>query len=387
MPSAILPAVIRCLLLLFHLLLAFPLLSQEIRQNEKGEKIIVYPDGSWRYYHQRNVAGGEYPVLDSHVAPLENPALVTEEDARKVAGRRVELSREAATIAQLRAKEAQEQRTRLEQALAQSSQQANAEPEQTRRLRLRLEAARATEDAASREAVLAQQEFAKAEAFTQKGNILEEFKQTQVASPPSGLVSTTQELTSQFFLTLNPAVAAFSPFPNFMPLAAPPGDDCHFDFEGTDAQTGRRRRDAEKQLLFTHTDDRLRLFLKDKEYLRCEGYLSAIDGGYRVLTLEFTFAYPNAREAYGFIEKNSMLSIRLINGDFVNLRAGTFDRGSYDTQRDLLTYRVQYPIDFTLLSFLKRSEIDNFRVYWSSGFEAYPVYNVDFFIQQLRCLE
>ena len=145
------------------------------------------------------------------------------------------------------------------------------------------------------------------------------------------------------------------------------------------------RRQAERQLLFTHTDERLRPFLKDKEYMRCEGFLHTL-GGYRFLTLEFTFAYPNAREAYGFIEKGSILTIRLLNGDYINLRAGQLDRGSYDIRRELLTYRVYYPLDRADLPLLRNSEVDFIRVFWSSGYEEYEVFQLDFFQRQLRCL-
>ena len=126
--------------------------------------------------------------------------------------------------------------------------------------------------------------------------------------------------------------------------------------------------------------------MKDQEYLRCEAYLSSIAGGYRFLTLEFTFAYPNAKEAYGFIEKGSILTIKLLDGGFINVKSGTLDQGSYDINAQILSYRVVYPIDQSQLSFLQKSEVDSLRVYWSTGYEEYDVYEIDFFIDQMECL-
>ena len=146
------------------------------------------------------------------------------------------------------------------------------------------------------------------------------------------------------------------------------------------------RRDVQKQTLFVFTDERLRLFLKDKEYLRCEGYATSI-GGYRFISLQFTFAYPNAREAYGFIEKGSILTIKLLDGSFVNLRSGKIDKGSYDSISIVLTYSVHYSIDRTQMSLLRNSEVDSVLVFWSSGYEEYEVFEIDFFINQLACLE
>ncbi|MCB0636436.1 MAG: hypothetical protein KDC54_07445, partial [Lewinella sp.] len=168
-------------------------------------------------------------------------------------------------------------------------------------------------------------------------------------------------------------------------LRQPPPPGCDFAYEGADNNTGQYRRDNESELLFTFTDERLRPYLEDQEYLACDGYLSSI-GGYRFLTLKFTFAYPNAREAYGFIDQNSVLTIKMLNGDFINLRAGVMARGSYDTVREELTYEVQYPIDRGLLASLKNSEVDMIRVFWSSGFEEYEIRQMDFFQHQLRCL-
>ena len=141
------------------------------------------------------------------------------------------------------------------------------------------------------------------------------------------------------------------------------------------------------QHLFSFTDEKLRMFLKDKEYLSCKGYLSSMDGGYRFLTLEFSFSTPNAKEAYGFIEKGSVLTIRLINGDFINLRSGSMDRGSFNLKDKMLTYQVNYPIAQDQLSFLEKSEVDKIRVFWSSGYEEYEVYQLDFFMNQLSCLD
>ncbi len=167
----------------------------------------------------------------------------------------------------------------------------------------------------------------------------------------------------------------------------PPPPPCSIVFDGKDERTGRNRRDVQQQILFSYTDERLRPYLKDKEYLRCEGFLTSIGGGFRYLTLVFTFAYPNAREAYGFIERGSVLTIKQLDGNFVNLFSGKMDRGSYNTKTELLTYRVHYPIDRGQLNLLENGETDAIRVFWSSGYEEYEVYQLDFFQSQLNCLE
>lgn len=350
-----------------------------LRENDKGEKIIVYPDGSWRYFNQPN-GGLNYPVNQSLIAGLDQPVRLTEEDARRIASRRAQLAREASAIAQSRADQAIEQRVRLEKEVYVSTNNASGS-----RASLRLNAARSTEKEALEEAQLAQQELALAEGLAARGNILQEIKKSMERKAPAF------ELPSTASLALAPNLANIGPgyyfdwnAGNSEPLKSY-HTGCSFTFNGRD-ESGRYRKDMEKQLLFTYTDDRLRLFLKDKEYVRCEGFLSAVEG-FRFLTLQFSFAYPTAREAYGFIEKGSTLTIKLLNGQFINLQSGTMDAGSYDTQLDITSYLVQYPIDQSVLSLLHASEMEGVRVFWSSGYEEYPVFNLDFFQKQLRCLE
>ena len=166
----------------------------------------------------------------------------------------------------------------------------------------------------------------------------------------------------------------------------PPKPNCRTAFDGIVPETGQRRKDMPKKKLFSHTDERLRHYMKERDYLNCKAYLSTVNGGFRVLNLEFNFAYPNAREAYGFIEKGSILTILFINGDFINLKSGVLAEGQYDIKKELLTYRVQYPVSQGQVSYLKKNELDRVRVYWSSGFEEYEVYELDFFINQAACL-
>jgi hypothetical protein len=361
--------------------------AQEIRKNENGETIIVSPDGTWRYFN-KEAGGGNYPVYTGNVSPMDNPVLLTEEDARKIANRRALLAKEANSLAHSRAEKAAEQRTKLEGDLEKTTATEGEKGDVVQQLNLRLGAAKRTELEAQKEAQMADQELIEAETLTHKGNILQEFKKAQTSRASAINLPKSVGFSADFLTAMTPQAPYYSDLFNTTSIPRTiPVKNCRYTFEGVDAKTNRVRRDLEPQPLFNFTDEKLRMFLKDKEYLRCQGYLSAVDGGFRVLTLEFTFASPNAREAYGFIEKGSMLAIKLLDGNFVNLTSGAMDRGSYDTKNGLLTYRVQYPIDHALLPFLQRSEVDKVRVFWSSGFEEYEVYNLDFFTRQVACLD
>lgn len=375
-----------------------------MRTNERGEQIIVFPDGRWQYFHQYQQGSNtlfdpqdapapqkrqrleRYPVFTGKVVPFEEIVPITEEDAQKIAFRKAQLANSAAAIAQERADKAMQHRSQLEAELDQARRQNDVD--RIRDLELRLEAALDGERVALREAQLANVESVRAEAFVARGNYIDELKAEQERAEQELLLAQQKDvLAGNFYEQLAflddltfPLGASDRPI-----TTAPP--TCRLAYQGIDEYTGLERLDVQKRLLFTHTDERLRLYLKDKEYLRCEGFLTSLSGGYRYLSLEFTFAYPNAREAYGFIEKGSYLVIKLMNGQAVYLQSGKMDQGSYDTEKELLTYQVHYPINQSVINTLKRGEIDVIRMYWSSGFEEYEVYYLNFFKDQIDCLE
>lgn len=369
--------------------------AQEIRSIEDGKKIIVYPDGSMQNFPNFGVPSdalfdpkdspgykpteniGKYPVYTGTILPMNNVYVNTDEDARKIFIRRMQIAQDAVAIADQRAKEAALQRQKLEQELQKSQAQKSSE-EALHPLKLRLDAARKTEQETLQEVVQARQEAGKADEMTRKGDFLNELAKAQVSKVQQPASS--EVLEDDFYRNI------FALDETGSGNQKTPLQTCQTAYEGKDETSGQFRRDMQQQLLFTYTDERLRPYLKNKEYLRCNGFLTAM-GGFRFLSLQFTFAYPNAREAYGFIEKGSILIIKLLDGSFVSLPSMRMDKGSYDTEKEVLTYNVYYPLDRSQINLLRRGEVDAVIMFWSSGYEEYPVYNVNFFANQFSCLE
>lgn len=382
-------------LFLFLLIITGLSLSAQpvIRTNEKGEAIIVFPDGRTIPFSEYTGKEGneaetenKYPVLDVEIAPLEGKIPVTSEDLRRIADRRSQLAQDAAEIASNRAEQAAQQRTLLQEQLDEARER-GASKTQLQRIATRLEAAKKTEAETRTEANLALAEASNAEEITRRGTYVQDYVKRQERRKAQAKQYERLKLTASASydnLVLNDNNLPFAHTDEV--ILRPPAPDCQTAYEGQD-ERGRYRRDLQKQLLFTHTDERLRPYLKEgREYLSCSGFFTQI-GGFRYLTLEFTFAYPNAREAYGFIEKGSYLMIRMLNNQSIMLFSGKMDRGTYDTETQLLTYSVHYPIDQSQLNLLKRSEADKVVVSWSSGYEEYEVYQLGFFINQIACLD
>jgi len=368
--------------------------GQELRKNDKGERIIVYPDGSWEYFdksknsQKRESDPFSYPTFSGEIAPLDNPIELTAEDARKMATRHSQLAKEAANIAQQRADDARYNRKKLEDYLNRNQQADNLGKEDIERLTQQIAAAKQTEDRSRREANLAMQEVDKADQLIETGKYAQEFQNAfQAKAGTESPAASSLANIDQFYQQLPMIDFSVSSSPFNHQLKTLPKKTCKYDYEGKDPVNGQYRKDLEKETLFTYTDERLRLYLKDKEYLQCDAFMTKLGNNFSFLSLEFTFAYPNAREAYGFIEKGSMLIVKLLNGGFIQLRSGKMDNGQYDTETELLTYEVNYIIPPNLLNSLKDMEVDSIIVTWSSGYEEYEMFNIDFFQRQIGCLD
>ncbi|MCB0664762.1 MAG: hypothetical protein KDC80_03020 [Saprospiraceae bacterium] len=165
-----------------------------------------------------------------------------------------------------------------------------------------------------------------------------------------------------------------------------PGYHCEFSFHGIDEFTNNLKKEMKEELFFSYTDERLKPFLKDIDYVTCKGYLTSISGGFRYLTLIFTIASKNAAREYGYVKTGSLLNLKLLDGETVSLFTQSENQGILDANSGFTTYKVRYPIDYQKEKSLLKSGVDKVRVVWSSGYEDYEVYNIDFFINQLTCL-
>ena len=169
----------------------------------------------------------------------------------------------------------------------------------------------------------------------------------------------------------------------------PPAPPCELAYDGVDEFTGKRRWETPLQVFFTHTSDRLKPFFKEKNHISVQGYLSGAtgNGGTYYLNLNITILSELAQREFGVLEKGSILTLKLLNGDNVKLFNTKTSTGNLDKVEKLVEYRAQYRINSDNLKSLLKSEVDKVRIVWGTGYEDYEVYNLDFFIDQLDCLE
>jgi hypothetical protein len=160
---------------------------------------------------------------------------------------------------------------------------------------------------------------------------------------------------------------------------------CIAKTDTVDAATGIRRIELEPGLLFTHTDPDLRPFFKNKELITCYGKLSKADA-YVYLTIDFQIASSHSQSNFGALEKGSLLRLKLLNEEYVSLYNIRSDRGRIDAYSGYTIFTGQYALGKDEIKKLQDNELDKVRILWSTGYEDYDVYKVDFFIDRLNCL-
>lgn len=376
---------------IIFVLLSLPTSAQELRTNEVGEKIIVYPDGSARYFNdlslidsqQKDSAGAAYPVVAVTIEPLSGDIDPTEADLRRIAERKKQLATEAAELAGARASAAQNSRVGLEEELA--AARATGRNDEAATLQRRLQLARQVESKALRERTAAENRLAAAGAIvTQRRYVAayNEARRKERAGPEVSRPATRVERTLGLLLPAEPAYSGFGSAPGRLPKSEPP--PC-----GTDPATLENNGPTPVSLpvqLFTHTDENLRPFLDGKEYLSCRTWTSRSRRGDRFLHLRLTFSNPNVMTAYGFLETNSSLSLHLLNGRHLSLQATRKAVGILDHSRREVNYTVTYSLPRGAAQELAAQPLDYVRIFWSSGYEEYPVYQVDALRQVLECL-
>lgn len=170
-------------------------------------------------------------------------------------------------------------------------------------------------------------------------------------------------------------------------LDHPPAYNCQIAREGVDEYTKKKVTELQRELFFTYTDKQVAPYLKGKNYITCEAYLSKFATGQMYLQLRITVASKTARIEYGVINQGSQLSVKLIDGEIVNLYSAVSDGGVINENTNETIYRVGYAINRDNQKVLRNALVDAVRLTWSTGYEEYEVTNLDFFQNQLDCLK
>ena len=370
--------------------------AQTLTTNDEGERIVVYPDGSWRYF-----SDPPPPVDEASAAelPLEEeeyrePGLSAEAEARAraIVRQRVEVQQKAASKLRRsldrRVRDESKAYTRVEKLEAEGAE------------RDEIQQARREREEATQRRIRISDELAILELETQH---LERTVSMTRAQRTAYLVDVGLERVSSGVTTAMAAAAPASspaerqapstePDPTYRtysrardPRLNPPTPECVFAYEGVDEFTKKLRRDLAAETLFAYTPEGQRRVAGQDDFITATGRLIDVDGDI-TFAVTYTIRSVYAAREFGALPRGAALTLKLVGGGAVELRNAKLVQGEYDPVDKVTRYEARYPVDRTTVRTLSRRYLDEARVTWGTGFEDYPLYDIDYFRRLLACL-
>ena len=130
----------------------------------------------------------------------------------------------------------------------------------------------------------------------------------------------------------------------------------------------------------------MRATMKDKDYMTCDAQLVQIQG---TTFLNFIIAITSreTQRSFGFLDKGTSVTVKLLNGRNVTLINNKTDIGSLDNNTGITTYKPQFILNSGDIRTLSESEIDYVRIAWSAGYEDYEIFDLDVLVNMFKCLK
>ncbi len=388
-------------LLVLFLTAASALSAQTLTTNSEGKQIIVYPDGSWRYFDQTGEAKPA-PVSTPSAASANPIDPVAEAKARAVVRKQLKKQQKAvrkhekafaktqqrelkalSKLNKLKRKGDALEREQLELA-NRKYQDAKLNTEQAQ-----VELADAVSMADILQRAIPMTRSRRQDFFVQNGLI--ERSEGLAASNENIDIFSEQTTTNdaalargtQGFSEPTRGVATYNS--NNDPRINPPQPECEIAEEGVDAFTQKRRRNLAPSQFFAYTTPELKPYLGDNSLITAMGTLSR-NGSALIFEVDYTIRSQYANREFGVLPRGSALTMRMIDGSTVVLENYMLTQGVYDPIDKVYTYNARYPISRSQEKTLSRELLDQVRVMWGTGFEDYPIFEIDYFKRQISCL-
>lgn len=166
----------------------------------------------------------------------------------------------------------------------------------------------------------------------------------------------------------------------------PPQTPCKIIEREVSDGSNKTRIDSKPEYLFGYTHDKLKSYFRDQDFMVCNAQLSQY-GAYYFVTLHFEIKSKKAKTNYGYIERNSPIRFQLINGERIYARNTRNSHGTLQEHTGNTEYSATFMIEEPDLKVLAKNELDNVGILWTSGFEDYEIFQVDFFMEQAKCFK
>ena len=172
----------------------------------------------------------------------------------------------------------------------------------------------------------------------------------------------------------------------FCRVSSAQNHSCEIITDGIDLQTKTYRVELGPSMLFNFTPPEVKNDLQEDNLMKCQAQIVKIeDKTYVHLNLRINSLM--AQKIYGTIDKANIMKITLIDGKEIKLNCYAGSPGVASQNKKAYIYPVGFELTNRDIKQLSKKEIDKIGIQWSSGYEEYLIYEIDFFMNQLACLE
>ncbi len=161
--------------------------------------------------------------------------------------------------------------------------------------------------------------------------------------------------------------------------------NCEIVFDGYDNEIGSDRKEVKTQPFFSFSQEKMKPYFKTEDYLSCDANISKV-GKKHYLTLKIRIRSKDADKTYGALRLNENIKLQLIDGRNVYGHNINTDEGQIESYTGHTLYTGIFLLSKSDIKELKNHYLDNIGIIWSSGYEEYDIYNVDFLTNQIKCL-
>jgi hypothetical protein len=161
---------------------------------------------------------------------------------------------------------------------------------------------------------------------------------------------------------------------------------CEIIFDGYDNELGSDKKEVKSEFFFGHSLKKMKSYFKSDDFIKCNANVSKVGRNYYI-TLSIRIKSKDAKKTYGMLRANETMRFEMVDGSKVYCTSMIQDGGTIEAYTGNTLYTGIFKIQKDDLNTLKNNFLDNIGIIWSSGYEQYNIFNVDFLKNQLRCLE
>ncbi|HEX5625238.1 MAG TPA: hypothetical protein VFX48_04400 [Saprospiraceae bacterium] len=137
---------------------------------------------------------------------------------------------------------------------------------------------------------------------------------------------------------------------------------------------------------FEYTDPKWSAYFKGEEFLQVSARFIKTRKK-EFLEFQFTLRAAKARQYYGSIDPSSPTRIAFMDGSFIYLNPFSISQPSIEAETGHTQYYIQYELEKEDLRHLKKHDVDEITMIWSSGSDRYDIIRTDLLKNLYECLQ